>query len=63
MPLSGDDLNAWLQDHAIAIFGRALNPALEVPTWGAYFAYRGAEQTVLNFWTQKDTPGAKTYPA
>lgn len=56
-----DEDAAWLQDHAIPIFGRPLNPASEVPTWAAYLAFRGKQQTILNFWSEKANAGP--YPA
>lgn len=52
-----DDINAWLQDHAIAIWNRPLNPNSEVPVWNAYYRTRGAQQTVLNFWNEKSNAG------
>ena len=60
--MTEDELNAWLQDHSIAIFGRVLNPISEIPTWGAYAVLRGYQQTILNFWDQKGSPAANTYP-
>lgn len=65
MPLSGDDLNAWLQDHALALWGRPLNPTSEIPVWAAYYANRGAEQTVINFYDclQTNPTACHTYPS
>ena len=61
--LVGEDLACALQACAWSIWGRALNPTLEIPTWSAYYDYRGAQQTFLNFYSLVGTPGAKTYPA
>jgi|HubBroStandDraft_5_1064220.scaffolds.fasta_scaffold778774_2 hypothetical protein len=56
MPLTDtDDIQAWLEDHAIAIWNRSLTPGTELDTWTAYYQSRGATQTVLNFWTNKPT--------
>lgn len=54
MPLTNnDDIQAWLEDHAIAILGRVLTPGTELDTWTAYYQTRGATQTVLNMWSNK----------
>jgi hypothetical protein len=61
--LAGEDLNCALQACAWSYFGRNLNPASEVPTWAAFYAYRGAHQTMMNFYIESSTPAAKTYPS
>lgn len=54
MPLTNtDDIQAWLEDHSIAILNRTLTPGIELDTWTAYYQTRGATQTVLNFWSNK----------
>lgn len=54
MPLTNtDDIQAWLEDHSIAILNRTLTPGIELDTWTAYYQTRGATQTVLNFYANK----------
>ena len=66
--LVGEDLDCALQACAWSYWGRALNPASEVPIWVLYYAGfgttpgRGAHQTMMNFYSLVGTPGAKTYP-
>jgi hypothetical protein len=56
---SPDQAKAWLQDHAVSIWGRLLaqDPTGsgngEIDTWYAYYLYRGMQQTVINFVTNK----------
>jgi len=61
---SADQLAAWLQDQALGIWQRALNPTSEIPIWAAYYALRGKQQTILNFYANAASQsGPAHYPA
>lgn len=60
--LTGEDLNCALQACAWSYWGRNLNPVKEAPIWAAYYAYNGAHQTMMNYFSLVGSPGAKTYP-
>ena len=59
MGLTGDDLACALQACAWSYWGRNLNPVKEIPTWQAYYAFYGAHQTMMNFYSLVGTPAAK----
>jgi hypothetical protein len=61
--LVGEDLDCALQACAWSYWGRALNPASEAPIWTLYYTARGAHQTMLNFFAERNSTAAKTYPA
>ena len=59
-PMTDDQAKAWLQDHAIAMWGRLLDVGTENTTWLSYLNNRGYEQTVISLFNGAAT--ASTHP-